>query len=301
MLQIENISKNYGELQALSNVSLQIDNNQLFGLLGPNGAGKTTLIRSIMGIVLPDSGKIYLNKKEVTEERSKHFAYLPEERGLYKNMKVGEQLMYLAQLRSLSKTEAKKRIDFWLERFEAAAWWNKKVDQLSKGMQQKIQFISTLVQDADVYIFDEPFSGLDPVNAESLKKEMIALRDKGKVVIFSTHRMEQAEALCDKMALINKGKLILEGNIEDIKLARKKDSVIVRLNDSWEENFTPYSCELIDRLSNNKYRVLFKENKGLSHFISELEQTNNALLEYRIETPSLEEIFIEEVSKQSVS
>ena len=200
VLTVKNVSKNFGDFTALNNVSISVPKGSVFGLLGPNGAGKTTLIRIINQITLPDNGEIYLEDKLLQPNDVKYIGYLPEERGLYKTMKVGEQVLYLAQLKGLSKSEAKERIKYWFDKFDIGDWWNKKVQELSKGMAQKVQFIVTVLHQPKLLIFDEPFSGFDPINANIIKDEILKLRDDGATVIFSTHRMESVEELCDNIA-----------------------------------------------------------------------------------------------------
>lgn len=215
--EIEKVNKNFSGYQALTDVSLSIARGQVFGLLGPNGAGKTTLIRIINQITAPDSGKVYLEGRPLRSDDIYQIGYLPEERGLYKKMKVGEQALYLARLKGLSRAEAIKRLKYWFERFEIQGWWDKKVEDLSKGMAQKVQFVVTILHDPKFLIFDEPFSGFDPINATMLRDEIIALRDNGATIIFSTHNMSSVEELCDNITLINKSKSILEGNVYEIK------------------------------------------------------------------------------------
>lgn len=227
LLRVDNISKAYSNHQALSNVSLSIPKGSIFGLLGPNGAGKTTLIRIITRIIEQDSGNAFLNNQEITPELVRKIGYLPEERGLYKKMKVGEQLLYLARLKGLSRPEAVSRIKEWLSRLELTPWHNKNIEDLSKGMAQKVQFIATVLHQPDLIILDEPFSGFDPVNANLIKDEILRLRDQGATVIFSTHRMESVEELCDHIALINKSEKILDGKKVDIKNNHKDDTYIV--------------------------------------------------------------------------
>ena len=217
LLVAENIVKSYGDYTALNKVSIAVPRGSIFGLLGPNGAGKTTLIRIINQITLSDHGKIYLDGEELKPDHVQQIGYLPEERGLYKSMKVGEQALYLAQLKGLSKSDAKKRLKYWFEKFEIGDWWNKKVQELSKGMAQKIQFIVTVMHQPKLLIFDEPFSGFDPINANLIKDEILQLRDEGATVIFSTHRMESVEELCEYIALIDKSNKILDGKLSDIK------------------------------------------------------------------------------------
>jgi len=217
LLQVKNVSKSFGNHVALNNVSLSIEKGKIFGLLGPNGAGKTTLIRIINQITIPDSGTVLLDGEKLQSHHIQNIGYLPEERGLYKSMKVGEQALYLAQLKGLSKTEAKKRLKIWFERLEIGDWWDKKIQELSKGMAQKIQFVVTVLHEPKLLIFDEPFSGFDPINANLIKDQILKLREDGATVIFSTHRMESVEELCDDIALIHKSNKLIDGNLLDIK------------------------------------------------------------------------------------
>ena len=217
MLSIRNIVKQYANHRALDNVSIEIEKGSVFGLLGPNGAGKTSLIRIINQITAPDQGEIVFNGEKLNPSHISKIGYLPEERGLYKKMEIGEQMLYLAQLKGLTKTDATARIRYWFEKMGIQSWWNKKVEDLSKGMQQKVQFIATVVHDPQLVILDEPFSGFDPVNAQLITNEILELNRKGTTIIFSTHRMESVEQLCDSIALIHKSKKILEGKVKDIK------------------------------------------------------------------------------------
>ena len=217
MLIARNITKRYGDHTALNDVSISIEKGKFFGLLGPNGAGKTTLIRIINRITVPDSGEVIFDGHPFTYDDVQKIGYLPEERGLYKKMGVGEQAMYLARLKGMSSREAKQELQMWFEKFEIMPWWHKKLEELSKGMQQKIQFITTVVHRPPLLIFDEPFSGFDPVNAELLKKEILSLRDQGHTIIYSTHNMASVEDVCDNIALINNSKVVLEGSVLDVK------------------------------------------------------------------------------------
>jgi len=217
LLETQDIVKKFGDFTALNKVSVQVPEQSIFGLLGPNGAGKTTLIRIINQITLPDSGKVLFNGHELQPDDVHYIGYLPEERGLYKSMKVGEQALYLAQLKGLTRREARKRLQYWFDKFEISDWWNKKVQELSKGMAQKIQFIVTVLHQPKLLIFDEPFSGFDPINANLIKDEILQLRDEGATIIFSTHRMESVEELCEHIALIDQSNKILDGNLQDIK------------------------------------------------------------------------------------
>ncbi len=217
ILRAENVVKQYVNHFALNNVSIDVRRGSIFGLLGPNGAGKTTLIRIINQITAPDSGAIYLNGKKLQANDVRNIGYLPEERGLYKKMKVGEQALYLAQLKGLPHAEALKRLKYWFTKLEIMPWWNKKVEELSKGMAQKVQFAVTVLHEPELLIFDEPFSGFDPVNTEMLKREILELKEKGSTIIFSTHNMASVEELCDDIALINKGQCVLKGSLEEVR------------------------------------------------------------------------------------
>ncbi|MGB1309542.1 MAG: ABC transporter ATP-binding protein, partial [Oceanihabitans sp.] len=224
LLEAQSVSKKFGKFTALNNVSIAVPKGSIFGLLGPNGAGKTTLIRIINQITIPDSGKVMLDGEALQNHHVQHIGYLPEERGLYKSMKVGEQALYLAQLKGLSKTEAKKRLLYWFDRLEIGDWWNKKIQELSKGMAQKVQFIVTVLHEPKLLIFDEPFSGFDPINANLIKDEILRLKNNGATVIFSTHRMESVEELCDHIALIHQSNKILDGKLDDIKRQYKTNT-----------------------------------------------------------------------------
>jgi ABC-2 type transport system ATP-binding protein len=219
-----NIQKHFGTTVALDDVSLEVPEGSIYGLLGPNGAGKTTLIRIINQILAPDKGELLFNSRPVRQNDIFRIGYMPEERGLYKKMKVGEQALYLARLKGVSKKDAPHKLKYWFERFEIQSWWNMKIEELSKGMQQKIQFIITILHEPELIIFDEPFSGFDPINTSLLKKEVLNLRKKGATIIFSTHDMGSVEELCDHITLINKSKTILEGKISEIRNTYKSDT-----------------------------------------------------------------------------
>jgi len=219
LLEVKDVVKQYSGHLALAGVSLDIPENSVYGLLGPNGAGKTTLIRIINCITAPDSGEVLLNGRRLTPDAVQRIGYLPEERGLYKKMKVGEQALYLAQLKGMSKNDALKALKYWFEKFEIQSWWNKKVEELSKGMAQKVQFVTTILHKPDLLIFDEPFSGFDPVNTDLLKREILSLKENGATIIFSTHNMASVEELCDTISLIDHSKIVLQGNVEDIRAA----------------------------------------------------------------------------------
>ena len=217
LFEAKNVTKQYGNHLALDDVSISVPEQCIYGLLGPNGAGKTTLIRIINQITGPDSGQLFLNGNKLAPEDVQLIGYLPEERGLYKKMKVGEQALYLAQLKGLSKAEAMKRLKYWFKKLEITEWWGKKVEELSKGMQQKVQFITTVLHEPKLLIFDEPFTGFDPINTNIIKNEILFLREKGATIIFSTHNMESVEELCDNITLINEAKTLLEGSVDEIR------------------------------------------------------------------------------------
>ncbi|HKJ07443.1 MAG TPA: ABC transporter ATP-binding protein [Flavobacteriaceae bacterium] len=268
VLTVENVSKNYGKFTALNNVSISVPKGSVFGLLGPNGAGKTSLIRIINQITLPDSGKVYLNGEQLQPHHIKDIGYLPEERGLYKSMKVGDQALYLAQLKGMSKTEAKKKLMEWFEKFDITNWWDKKIQELSKGMAQKVQFIVTVLHQPKLLIFDEPFSGFDPINANLIKDEILKLRDQGASIIFSTHRMESVEEMCDYIALINKSNKILDGKLHNIKQQFKENKYEVGLQC---ENTSAF----LDKLNQQYKYELFTNNTENSHLSMHVQLPKN--------------------------
>lgn len=296
-LEAQDIVKKYGDHTALSGVSIQVPRGCIYGLLGPNGAGKSTLIRIINRITVPDEGQILINGHQSTANDVLHIGYLPEERGLYKKMKVGEHILFLAQLRGLSKAEAKEKTQYWLSKFDILSWENKKVEELSKGMQQKIQFIATVIHNPDLYILDEPFSGFDPVNAELLKNEILELKEQGKTIILSTHNMESVEALCDEITLINKSKAVLQGNVRDIRAQYKKH--IFRMVIS-AESFKPESA-LFSVISEERdgeniiIRLQGDESTANSEIIREV-AAQYEILSFEEELPTMNDIFIQIVS-----
>lgn len=308
MLKIENIYKRYGNYTALEDVSMEIPKGSIFGLLGPNGAGKTSLIRIINQIVLPDAGKVFFDGELLEPKHTAQIGYLPEERGLYKSMKVGEQALYLAQLKGLSKEEAKRRLKFWFDRLQIGDWWHKKVQELSKGMAQKIQFLVTVLHQPKLLIFDEPFSGFDPINANVIKDEILYLRDQGATIIFSTHRMESVEELCDHIALINQSHKILDGNLNDIKRAFKNNSYEVGLKVAKEEREVIWR-ELQEKfvVQEASFRSLYDELKFNLQKREDLKV--NDLLQYLsgkgevthfVEAiPTVDEIFISTINRLS--
>lgn len=294
----KSVTKSYGSKVALHDFSLAIPKGTIYGLLGPNGAGKTTFIRIINQITRPDSGEVIFNNEKLQPKHVAQIGYMPEERGLYKNMKVGEQAVYLAQLKGLSHQEAITKLKFWFDKMDIGNWWNKKLSELSKGMGQKIQFIVTVLHEPDLLIFDEPFSGFDPVNANLIRDEIIELKNKGATIIFSTHRMESVEELCDHVALINKSEKVLDGPISQIRNQFKEDKFKVEIevtnSSAWE-------------LLTNEYEILnVQQHQGLTSFnVLSHDSGGNQLLnrllhignvrEFSEEIPTMNDIFINAV------
>lgn len=296
MLSIRNIVKQYANHRALDNVSIEIEKGCIFGLLGPNGAGKTSLIRIINQITAPDQGEIWLNGEKLNSSHIARIGYLPEERGLYKKMEIGEQMLYLAQLKGLSKADATKRIKLWFEKMEMQSWWKKKVEDLSKGMQQKVQFVATVVHDPDLIILDEPFSGFDPVNAQVITNEILELNRKGATIIFSTHRMESVEQLCDSIALLNKSKKILDGKVRDIKNLYRNNTYRIAFSGELhsEDNalFTIADQKVDDGISHLTIRINkeYSANDVLKFLIPQVQVS-----ELTEVVPSMNDIFIQKV------
>jgi ABC-2 type transport system ATP-binding protein len=303
ILEVRNVIKKYGDYTALNEVSLTVPKGSIFGLLGPNGAGKTSLIRIINQITMPDSGEIILDGEKLQPKHVQHIGYLPEERGLYKTMKVGEQCLYLAQMKGLTKAEAKKQLDFWFERLEIQGWWNKKIQELSKGMAQKIQFVVTVLHKPKLLIFDEPFSGFDPVNANLIKDEILALREQGATIIFSTHRMESVEELCDHIALIHKSNKLIEGKLIDVKKQFRKNSYEVGILTNNVEGLM-FDITQKFKVSQTNFKSLNDELKleiqignstpnELLHLLTQRGQVTHFLEKI----PSVNDIFIQTVSQ----
>ena len=299
LFEATDITKQFGNLTALDKVSISVPEKCIYGLLGPNGAGKTTLLRIINQITGPDSGEMFLNGKKLTQEDVRTIGYLPEERGLYKKMKVGEQALYFAQLKGLSKNEAMRRLKYWFRKLDIVDWWGKKVEELSKGMQQKVQFITTVLHEPKLIIFDEPFTGFDPVNANIIRNEILFLRERGATIIFSTHNMASVEELCDNITLINKAKTILEGSVSEIrsKWAGNQYDLVFGGNVTIEENGkfriisrefendkTSIRLKTVDRVSNNEILNSVMDRGSIISF-------NPAL-------PSMNEIFIRVVESK---
>ena len=302
ILTIDSVSKHYGNFTALNDVSIKIPEGSIFGLLGPNGAGKTTLIRIINQITRPDSGRVLFNDIELSPDNIKDIGYLPEERGLYPKMKIGEQAIYLAQLKGMDRLTAKSELTKWFEKFEITDWWNKKVTELSKGMAQKVQFIVTVLHKPKLLIFDEPFSGFDPINANLIKDEILNLRKQGATVIFSTHRMESVEELCEDIALINKSNKILDGNLDDIKAKFKSNTFEVAVN-STNPKLLKTQLNSVYHTSDPTFKTLgdnlrlnisLKSNQKPDELLKILND-NARVIHYKEVIPSASEIFINSV------
>ncbi len=294
ILELENVVKRYHKHTAVDGVSFDVEKGSIFGLLGPNGAGKTSLIRIITTITGADEGQIYLDGEKLNLDHPGEIGYMPEERGLYKKMKVGEQLLYLAQLKGLSYKEARSKIMTWLEKFDIVSWWDKKVEELSKGMQQKIQFVATVMHDPKLLILDEPFTGLDPVNTNLIKDEIRKLNDQGVSVIFSTHRMEQVEQICEDIVLINEGKKVLEGKVAAIKVDFKENIFKVGFNGSLPSDISRETFDVVDD-SDHELIIRVKEGHRSNDFLQTLINRGIEITAYNEILPSLNEIFIKQV------
>lgn len=294
------IDKHYGSFLALDDVSIHVPEGSIYGLLGPNGAGKTTLIRIINRITGPDKGELLFKGNKLTRHDLIHLGYLPEERGLYRKMKVGEQALYLARLKGLSKSDALKKLKHWFEKFEMAHWWNKKIEELSKGMAQKVQFIVTVLHEPELLIFDEPFSGFDPVNASMLKNEVLELKEKGTTIIFSTHDMASVEELCDHITLIDKSKTILEGRVKEIRDNYKSNIFDIEFDgaaETFENSIRDiYSIIASEKKSdNNILRIQLNSNQKSNDLLrNALQQVS--IRSFREVLPTMNEIFIKAVS-----
>lgn len=303
ILAVNKIVKQYGTYTALNEVSIQVPKGSIYGLLGPNGAGKTSLIRIINQITMPDSGQILLDGEKLQPKHVQQIGYLPEERGLYKSMKVGEQCLYLAQLKGLSHTEAKKQLEYWFEKLEIQGWWHKKIQELSKGMAQKIQFVVCVLHKPKLLIFDEPFSGFDPVNANVIKDEILSLQKQGSTIIFSTHRMESVEELCDHIALIHQSNKLIEGRLEDVKkqyrtnsfevgiITNNTEGLMLDLNQKFmvkPANFKSLNNDLkleiqLGAATSNELLYLLTKSGQVTHFVEKI--------------PTVNDIFIQTVSR----
>jgi ABC-2 type transport system ATP-binding protein len=300
LFEAKNVTKQYGNQMALDNVSISVPEQCIYGLLGPNGAGKTTLIRIINQITGPDTGELFLSGKKLIPADVQFIGYLPEERGLYKKMKVGEQALYFAQLKGLSKPEAMKRLKYWFKKLDIIDWWGKKVEELSKGMQQKVQFVTTVLHEPKLLIFDEPFSGFDPLNTNTVKNEILFLRERGATIIFSTHNMESVEELCDNITLINKGKTILEGSVDDIRskwAANEYDLVLdgdVKIEGNGHYNI------LKQKVEHNKSIIRLKTTSNINmNDILQIIMRSGSIVSFNPALPSMNEIFLRVVENRS--
>lgn len=297
LLSINKVVKQFENTLAVDNISLDIPEGCIFGLLGPNGAGKTTLIRMITTILYQDSGTIELHNIPANTNRSLYIGYMPEERGLYKKMKVGEHLLYLARLKGFSAKEARAKVDFWLDKLAIADWKNRPIEELSKGMQQKIQFIAAVVHEPKLIILDEPFSGLDPINANIIQDEIFALRQRGSTIIFSTHRMEQVEQICEQIALVNKGQVVLNGNVTDIKQQFKKNLFSVGYTN--ELPILPNAPFNIIENQNQLLTIALLPNTQATNVLQYLLAQNVSVVSFNEILPSLHEIFVQQVTEKN--
>ena len=301
-ISVNEVTKKYADHTALDRMCIDIPEQCIYGLLGPNGAGKTTLIRILNQITAPDSGEVIINGEKLSQKHIARIGYLPEERGLYKKMKVGEQAIYLAELKGIKKAEAQKRLKIWFEKFEIGDWWDKKVEELSKGMQQKVQFITTVIHEPDILIFDEPFSGFDPINTNLLKESILGLRDQGATVLLSTHNMASVEELCDSITLINKGKSILQGKVGDIKRQHDthKREIIIRTDNSQSiyALTDTYNNIKVEPTEQSDEMKLTTYSESPNELLSQLLQIGQ-LVSYKELLPSMNDIFIKEVQSQN--
>ncbi len=298
ILKLENVVKSYQKHVAVNEVSFDVPKGSIFGLLGPNGAGKTSLIRIITTITRADSGVVYLDGEKLGADHPSQIGYMPEERGLYKKMKVGEQLLYLAQLKGLSKADARNEIFKWFKKFEIEDWWDKKVEELSKGMQQKIQFVSTVVHRPKLLILDEPFSGLDPINTNLIKDEIYNLNQEGTSIIFSTHRMEQVEEICERIVLINKGKNILQGEVKDIKNQFKENLFEIKFDGGAIPTSIGEKYRVMDE-KKGRLVIQLDPNADSNELLNDLIQSGVHVTSFIEILPTLNEIFIKQVGGQS--
>jgi len=304
-IQIENVTKAYAKHVALNDVSLSVSKQTIYGLLGPNGAGKTSLIRIINQITAPDSGEVFMDGERLQAKHIANIGYLPEERGLYKKMKVGEQALYLAQLKGVDKKIAEKKLKWWFERFEIIEWWNRKVEELSKGMQQKIQFVVTVIHEPKLLIFDEPFSGFDPINVNIIKEEILRLRNEGATIIFSTHNMSSVEELCDTIALINNGNKILEGSVKDIKQHYRTNTYEVHLAEivpGFVETL-PNGFHLLTktRVGSNEITALIRCDRSMqANDLLTYLMPYGQIISYKELLPSMNEIFVQQIESNKV-
>ncbi len=302
ILQTKDVVKRYANHLALDKVSITIPEGSVYGLLGPNGAGKTTLIRIINRITGPDEGEVWLQGEKLAPKHIYQIGYLPEERGLYKKMKVGEQAVYLAQLKGLSKSEAVRRLKYWFEKFDILSWWDRKVEELSKGMQQKIQFVVTVLHEPKLLIFDEPFSGFDPINAQLLRDEILGLRQRGATVIFSTHNMASVEEVCDHIALINRSHKVLEGRVDDIRNSFQSNlyEVLIETTQTMDtlagHGMEVLSSQATDKPNHLSLKLKIERNSSTNELLQHL-MSHGRICEFKEVLPSMNDIFIQTVKK----
>ena len=298
MLSVRNITKSYVDHKALDNVSLDIRKGSIFGLLGPNGAGKTSMIRIINQIINQDEGEIFIDEKKITYDDVRKIGYMPEERGLYKKMKVGDFLLFMGKLKGLSRDKCIDSAADWFENLEVSNWWKKNIEDLSKGMSQKVQFISTVIHNPDLIILDEPFSGFDPVNANLVKKNLLRLKEEGKTIIFSTHRLESVDELCDHLAMINNSKKILDGNTDEIKMNAKSDTYILKHDKKLESNDQLFDVISQNKLSRNVYEseLSLKKGKSYRNMFSEISKEIE-IISFEQKVPNMNDIFIMKVEE----
>ncbi len=298
MLSVRNITKSYVDHKALDNVSLDIRKGSIFGLLGPNGAGKTSMIRIINQIINQDEGEIFIDEKKITYDDVRKIGYMPEERGLYKKMKVGDFLLFMGKLKGLSRDKCIDSAADWFENLEVSNWWKKNIEDLSKGMSQKVQFISTVIHNPDLIILDEPFSGFDPVNANLVKKNLLRLKEEGKTIIFSTHRLESVDELCDHLAMINNSKKILDGNTDEIKMKAKSDTYILKHDKKIESNDQLFHVISQNKLSRNVYEseLSLKKGKSYRNMFSEISKEIE-IISFEQKVPNMNDIFIMKVEE----
>ena len=298
MLSVKNISKSYVSHKALDNVSIDINQSSIFGLLGPNGAGKTSLIRIINQIINQDEGNIYLEGRPINYDDVRKIGYMPEERGLYKKMKVGDFLLFMGKLKGLSRNKCIDSAKIWFDNLEVSNWWNKNIEDLSKGMSQKVQFISTVLHNPNLIILDEPFSGFDPVNANLVKSNLLRLKEEGKTIIFSTHRMESVDELCDHVAMINNSKKILDGDTEKIKMKYKSDNYIIVHDKKLKKEDNNYSMVKTENLSDGIYEseVSLAKNKSYKQLFNSI-SGNTRIISFKEKIPNMNDIFIMKVKE----
>ena len=298
MLSVRNITKSYVDHKALDNVSLDIRKGSIFGLLGPNGAGKTSMIRIINQIINQDEGEIFIDEKKITYDDVRKIGYMPEERGLYKKMKVGDFLLFMGKLKGLSRDKCIDSAADWFENLEVSNWWKKNIEDLSKGMSQKVQFISTVIHNPDLIILDEPFSGFDPVNANLVKKNLLRLKEEGKTIIFSTHRLESVDELCDHLAMINNSRKILDGNTDEIKMNAKSDTYILKHDKKIKSNDQLFDVISQNKLSRNVYEseLSLKKGKSYRNMFSEISKEIE-IISFEQKVPNMNDIFIMKVEE----